>query len=543
MIKLFIVTWITVQFVGTLGAYAQTATTSESQKVSAPGYPVTLGDQTLFDIRDIPGLPAEQRAKAIVERIQKIVEDPEIPVSTVTTSTYKQPITLITAGNALIMAVVDEDAVGEARTREQLAKEYAERLRLAIEKYRKDHRLAAILYGVLYTCLLTAALVTVLILLRKLQYRIDQRILRDIARTKGVQIQSFEIIRKEQVRAVLMGAVKFIRFFLILLILYVYVHTELSFFPWTRPIARRVLDYVLVPLAAIGRGVVGQIPSILFIVILAVIARYILKLLKLFFSGIERGTIKVSGFYPEWAKTTYKIVSFLVIAFFVVVAFPYIPGSESPAFKGISIFIGVLFSLGSQSWISNVMAGFTLTYRRAYKVGDRVKIADFTGDVLETRLLVTTLRTIKNEEIVVPNSMILNSHVINYSTEAKEKGLILHTPVTIGYDAPWRQIHALLLMAAEKTPELLREPPPFVLQKSLDDNYVTYELNVYTDNPQRMAGIYSELHKNIQDVFNEYGVQIMSPAYRFDPERPKIVPKEKWYAPPAKPPDDSETNV
>jgi small-conductance mechanosensitive channel len=156
---------------------------------------------------------------------------------------------------------------------------------------------------------------------------------------------------------------------------------------------------------------------------------------------------------------------------------------------------------------------------------------------------VTTLRTIKNEEIVVPNSMILNSHVINYSTEAKEKGLILHTPVTIGYDAPWRQIHALLLMAAEKTPELLREPPPFVLQKSLDDNYVTYELNVYTDNPQRMAGIYSELHKNIQDVFNEYGVQIMSPAYRFDPERPKIVPKEKWYAPPAKPPDDSETNV
>jgi small-conductance mechanosensitive channel len=218
-------------------------------------------------------------------------------------------------------------------------------------------------------------------------------------------------------------------------------------------------------------------------------------------------------------------------------AFPYIPGSNSPAFKGISIFIGILFSLGSTSAISNVLAGYSLIYRRVFKVGDRVKIADFMGDVMEMRLQVTHLRTIKNEEIVVPNSMINNSHVINYSSLAAQKGLILHTSVTIGYDAPWRQVHALLLMAAEKTPGLLRDPAPFVLQTSLDDFYVSYELNVYCDTPLEMARIYTDLHKNIQDAFNEYGVQIMSPSYRFDPDRPKVVPKDQWYAAPAEPPD------
>jgi small-conductance mechanosensitive channel len=175
--------------------------------------------------------------------------------------------------------------------------------------------------------------------------------------------------------------------------------------------------------------------------------------------------------------------------------------------------VGVLFSLGSQSTVSNMIAGFALTYRRAFKVGDRVKIADHTGDVIETRLQVTTLRTIKNEYIVVPNGLIMNGPVINYSAEAREKGLILHTTVTIGYDAPWRKVHELLLKAAECTGGILREPAPFILQKSLDDFYVTYELNVYTNKPQEMIQTYSDLHQNIQDAFNQGGVEIMSPHY------------------------------
>ena len=336
---------------------------------------------------------------------------------------------------------------------------------------------------------------------------------------------------------------KLIRFFVLLAILYTYIHLGLSFFPWTRSFANQLFDYVLVPLQIIGQAIASQIPNLIFLAIIILITWYVLKLIRVFFNQIEKGTLTFKGFYPEWAQPTYRIGRLLVIAFAAVVAFPYIPGSESSAFKGISIFLGVLFSLGSTSFIASILAGYALIYRRVFKIGDRVKIADFVGDVVETKLQVTHLHTVKNEVIIVPNSMIVNGHVINYSSLAREKGLILHTSVTIGYDAPWRQVHALLLMAAERTQGLLREPAPFVLQTSLDDFYVSYELNAYTDNPQAMVPIYSELHKNIQDAFNEYGVQIMSPSYRFDPERPKVVPKEKWYAPPAQPPDDLEKKV
>jgi small-conductance mechanosensitive channel len=218
----------------------------------------------------------------------------------------------------------------------------------------------------------------------------------------------------------------------------------------------------------------------------------------------------------------------------VVVAYPYIPGSESPAFKGVSLFLGVVFSIGSSSSISNIIAGYMVIFRRAFKVGDRVKIGSQTGDVIEIRLQVTHLRTIKNEEIIVPNSLIINSEVVNYSSLARKGGLILHTTVTIGYDTPWRQIHAMLLLAAERTAGLLKEPKPFVLQTALNDFYVSYELNAYTDRPLEMVKIYSDLHRNIQDTFNEYGVQIMSPHYLGDPAQAKVVPKEQWYQPPAK---------
>ena len=199
--------------------------------------------------------------------------------------------------------------------------------------------------------------------------------------------------------------------------------------------------------------------------------------------------------------------------------------------------MGVLFSLGSTSVISNVIAGYTMTYRRAFRVGDRVKIGATVGDVMEMRVLVTHVKTPKNEEVVIPNSTILGGEVTNYSTMARAQGLILHTIVGIGYDVPWRQVEAMLLLAAERTEGLLQEPGPFVRQKSLGDFAVNYELNAYCDDPSQMPKLCSEMHRNIQDVFNENGVQIMSPAYRGDPAEPKIVPKEQWYSPPATSPE------
>jgi small-conductance mechanosensitive channel len=353
----------------------------------------------------------------------------------------------------------------------------------------------------------------------------------------SIHFQSFELVKAERIGAIFSGILRTTRLILVLVMVYAYVHIVLSSFPWTSSYADQILHFVIRPFQIISAAIWAQVPNLFFVAIISLLAFYFVKLLGIFFSEVEKGTITLQGFYPEWAQPTYKICRILSVVIALVMAFPYIPGSDSPAFKGISIFLGVLFSLGSTSFISNIIAGYLLIYQRPFKVGDRVKIADFMGDVVEMRLQVTHLRTIKNEEIVVPNSMIVGSHVINYSSLAQQQGLILHTSVTIGYDAPWRQIHALLLMAAEKTPGLLREPAPFILQTSLDDFYVAYEVNVYCNTPLKMIEIYSDLHKNIQDAFNEYGVQIMSPSYRFDPDRPKVVPKDQWYAAPAEPPD------
>jgi len=229
-----------------------------------------------------------------------------------------------------------------------------------------------------------------------------------------------------------------------------------------------------------------------------------------------------------------------VIAFGVVIGYPYIPGSSSDAFKGVTIFIGVLLSLGSSSVIGNIMAGYTLVYRRAFKVGDRVKINDHVGDILERRILVTRLQTLKNEEVIIPNSEILNTHVVNYSSMAKEQGLILHITAGIGYETPWRQVEAMLLEAASRTPGVSKKPPPFVLQLALGDFCVTYELNAYSNQPNEMTKVYTLLSQNILDVFNEYGVQIMTPAYMADTEQPKLVPKDQWFIPPAKPPENTQ---
>jgi small-conductance mechanosensitive channel len=450
------------------------------------------------------------------------------------------PLADIVAGDQIILTLTDNDGRAAGKTRQELAQQYAATLRLAMEQYRQVHSRRNMILACIYTAIATIALVAVLIIFGRLYRRVGAAITAWIdAQISSVHIKSFEVLGAERVKTAVRELRQFLRLLVILAIFYIYTHLVLSFFLLTRPFAHNLLGYVLWPFEKMATAIWEEMPNLFFLAVLAFVTRYVLKTTRLFFKEIERGAITLRNFDREWAIPTYKIVRFLIIAFAIVVAFPYIPGSESPAFKGMSIFLGVLFSLGSSSIIANSIAGLTMTYRRVFKVGDRVKIADFSGDVIETGLHVTHLRTVKNEEVIVPNSMILSGHVINYSSLASKKGLILHTTVTISYEAPWRQVHALLLLAAERTAGLLREPPPFILQKSLNDFYVTYELNVYTDAPQRMAQAYSGLHQNIQDAFNEYGVEILSPNYVADRARPTLVPKERWYGPPAKPPADA----
>jgi small-conductance mechanosensitive channel len=540
ILKTFIGIYTALLFFGVPGAFPQDAQPKELSKETktANEQPVILGDKILFYIpTESEEIKVAKRAEDISKRIKTIADSTRVKVDSITTVDLKSPMSFIVAGDKMLMAVVDQDTISKGKSRQQLASEYSQVIRTAIEKYREDRSLKQLIYGVIYSFIATIVLIIILTLLGKIKHKIDQRIEeRFKAWKKGLQIKSIEIVRAEKINELLKASVKGIRFILVLMFIYIYLQLELGFFPATRSIANQILGYVLSPLIIIGKGFSKNIPNFLFIIILVLLVRYTLKAMKIFFLGIEKERVKIHGFYPEWAKSTYRLLSFLVIAFCVVIAFPYVPGSDSPAFKGVSVFVGVLFSLGAQSSVSNIIAGFALTYRRAFLVGDRVKIADFTGDVLDTRLQVTILRTVKNEEIIVPNSMILNSHVINYSAKARERGLILHTAVTIGYDTPWRQVHAMLLMAARKTPGLMAEPEPFVQQKSLDDFYITYELNVYTDTPEKMTVFYSELHQNILDVFNEYGVQIMSPNYVADRTEPAIVAKERWYTPPSAPP-------
>jgi small-conductance mechanosensitive channel len=312
-----------------------------------------------------------------------------------------------------------------------------------------------------------------------------------------------------------------------------YVGFVLGQWPQTRDLSGSMGDFILGPLRVIGGGIVANIPRLVFLTVLFFVIRLTLRLIRLFFEAVGRGAVQLRGFDRDWTDSTYKLIRVAVVAFGLVIAYPYIPGSQSEAFKGVSLFLGIIFSLGSSSAVSNLIAGYMLTYRRAFKPGDRVKIGDAVGEVIEMRLQVTHLKSIKNEEIIIPNSKILADEVVNYSSLAQQRGLILHTEVGIGYETPWRQVEAMLLSAAERTSGVLREPRAFVLVKRLGDFAVTYELNGYIRDVSAIYPTYTAMHRNILDVFNEYGVQIMTPAYEGDPTAPKIVAPKDWYAAPA----------
>jgi small-conductance mechanosensitive channel len=497
--------------------------------------PVKLDGVTLFRVRGVSAYPAEERAGAISGRIRAFARETAESPDVLHVVEAKDR-TNILAADRPIISVLDADAELERVDRHVLAEIYQTKITVAVKAYRQVRTPRALLvdtgYALAATALLAVVLLGVMRLFRRASDAIERRYK---ARLQNLKIQSFEIMRAEQLLTGVGTLLRTARGVIVLVLVYFYLQFVLGLYPWTRPFSRELLAMTLRPLGVMGTGLVQSVPDLVFLAILIIVFRYLLRMGRLFFDAVERGTVKIANFDRSWADPTYRVVRLLVIAFAVVVAYPYIPGSNSAAFKGVSIFLGVMLSLGSSAVIANFVAGYTLIYRRAFKVGDRIRIDDRIGDVLQMRAQVTCLRSLKNEEVILPNSMILNSHVINYSSLARERGLILHTTVGIGYETPWRQVEAMLLQAAGRTAGLLKEPAPFVLQQSLDDFCVTYELNVSCDQPQAMMELYTALHRNILDVFNEYGVQIMTPAYRADPPQPKLVPKEQWYSPPASP--------
>ena len=451
-----------------------------------------------------------ERARAISDRLDKVSRDRLLPVDKVAV-VEAETTSDIVLQDRVLMTVTEADAKVAGKTRQELAQGYADTIRDALIAYRSERNIKSLLIDTAQALGVTAVLVVVLLGIRRTVPWLQAR----ITAWKGTYIrtlrfQSIELVHEDQMVALLLSMVRFIRLVLVLGLLYLYIPLVLSFFPMTEGMAARLFGYIETPVVKVWQGVTTYLPNIFFILVITVCTWYVIRFSRFLFHEVEKQNIALPGFYPDWALPSFKITRFLIIAFAVVVAFPYLPGSDSPAFKGVSVFLGVLFSLGSSSAIANVVAGTILTYMRAFNVGDRVKIADTMGDVIEKTLLVTRVRTAKNADITIPNSMVLGSHIINYSSSAQ---LILHTTVTIGYDVPWRQVHELLIAAARATDRIMVDPKPFVLQTALNDFSVSYELNAYTDAPSSMASVYSALHANIQDRFNEAGVEIMSPHY------------------------------
>ena len=500
--------------------------------------PVIVDGRVLFHLRTTPGSPATERANNIEDRIAKAARDKAVSPDSLRVVPDEFGSALVVEGHVIVL-ITEADAEAQAFTVDLYAGICREKVQKAIQDYRRDREPGLTLKNVGLAVAMGVVLVLVLVALIRLSGRLErifgQRYLRKV---ETVQSGGFRLVSTERIWWLMRAATSGARVVGVAILVYAYLQWALELFPWTRFFGRNLLELVRDPVRAIILGFVGYLPELVFLIMLAFAARWAMGVLRKFLDAVGHGTIVLKDFDPEWAMPTFRIARVFLIALFTVVAFPYIPGSDSGAFKGVSLLLGVLFSLGSSSVVANMVAGYTMIYRKAFRIGDRIHVKEFRGDVVAMRQLVTVLRTPKNEEVVLPNSDVLNNPITNFSAMAREGKLILHTTVGIGYEVPWRQVEAMLLMAADRAEGFNKELPAYVLQKSMGDFCVVYEINVHCDNAQRMARLYTALHRCIQDVFNEYGVQIMTPAYESDPQTPKVVPPEHLYDAPAPPPGD-----
>jgi small-conductance mechanosensitive channel len=474
---------------------------------------VTLGGREVFVVAaPLANLTAAERAGLIASRLEKAAaagaaaEDMRVRRGRAGDD--------LLAGNLLLTTVTDDDARAAGLSRPALADRELALVRDALRLRHRTRSLRAIAREIGLTVLAVAALALLIGLAGRLF-----PLLRDVLEKEGLRfipslrVQSLELLPARRLHAVLLDVVGALHAVTVLLFVYVFLSFVLSLYPGTQSLAGRLYGYVMAPVSALTAAALAYLPKLIFIAVTLAAVRYLLKLVRLIFTEIENGGLYFPGFYREWAEPTWQIARALIVVFTIIAIFPYLPGAGSPAFRGISVFVGVLLSLGSSSAIANSVAGIIMTYMRPFSPGDRVQISDTVGDVVDRSMLVTRVRTIKNVEVTIPNAMVLGAHILNFTAGARSGGLILHDTVTIGYDAPWRKVHALLIAAAKKTEGLRAEPEPFVLQTGLGDYAVSYEINARCDLPNEMAVIQSRLRASIQDEFAAAGVEIMSPRF------------------------------
>lgn len=482
--------------------------------VTATGYPVIINKDTLFTFYTGQGLftPAE-RAQVVTKRINGLISRLDFVADSLKL-TQDSTLSVITYKAEVVFAVNEQDSKFSELSRKALADNYYTLLKQRLKTATESYNIRQLATQVAEAILVFALLIFLIWLANRAFKWLGARITSGWnRRVENLTQKGAPISYVNRLLPFINTALRIVKLMVIILLVYLSLPVLFYIFPWTKPIATQLLGYVIDPLKSIALAFLRYIPNLLTVLVIYLVTRYIVKLIGFVANEIKTGTITLRNFYPDWAIPTYNIIRVILYAFMFVVIFPYLPGSQTKVFQGVTVFLGILFSFGSSSAISNMVAGIVLTYMRPFKVGDRVKLGEVTGDVIEKNLLITRVRTIKNEDITIPNSSILNGHAINYTSSAKTLGLVLHTTITIGYDAPWQQIQQLLISAAEATEGILPEPKPFVLQTELNDFNVGYQINAYTDTPKQMALTYSRLHQNIQNKFNEAGVEIMSPTF------------------------------
>jgi len=488
----------------------------DSLRNTANGYPV-LGinrDTLLVVYTKIGAATPRERALSIANKINQLYDDDFLINDSIgilkSEDTYD-----IVYKDLIIMSVSENDALWYGKSKSELAQSFQEKIKQAIVEAKNEKSWLKLLSRIALVLFVIVIAWGFIVLISKAYAKLLLNF--DTYKEKWLNDLSYKdytFLTIEQETQVILFLIKVLRWFIYFLLLYITLPIIFSIFPFSRNWANALLYLIWSPFKGVLVSIWDYLPNLFTILVISFVMRYVIRFVKYIFHEIEAEKLVLSNFHADWAMPTFSIVQFLLYAFMFVLIFPYLPGSDSDIFKGVSVFVGILFSLGSSSAIANMVAGLVITYMRPFKIGDRIKIDNVTGDVVEKTLLVTRIRTIKNELITIPNSSVLSGNTTNYSVEAMDKGLIVYTTITIGYDVPWPKMHKVLIEAASRTDMIMEDPKPFVLQTSLEDFYVAYQINAYTREASNQALIYSSLHQNIQDVCNENDVEILSPHYR-----------------------------
>ena len=452
----------------------------DSLRTLTPGVPLIIdGDTLLTFYAKRGGVSAYDRAENAVNMILKIGKDLSLKNDSVYLfrSEYQ---TDIMYGEKVILSVTDQDALWLNTERDELAKTYRSVVSDKIQSLKKEHGILQVTKRV--------ALFNLVLVVQYLLFKLTNYLFRKLRRRiiwlkqnklKSITIRDYEFLNTHRQGRILIFLNNILRYIVLLIQLMFSVPMLFAIFPQTENLAMRLFTYIIEPIKMVLKSVVEYIPNLFIIIVIYYCVKYIIKGIQYIANEIESEKLKITGFYPDWAQPSFNIIRFLLYAFMIAMIYPYLPGSDSGVFQGISVFVGLIVSLGSSTVIGNIIAGLVITYMRPFKLGDRIKLNETTGNVIEKTPFVTRIRTPKNEVVTIPNSFIMSSHTVNYSASARQFGLIIHSTVSIGYDVPWRQVHQLLIDAARSTPGVMPHPKPFVLETELQDYYPCYQINAY----------------------------------------------------------------